>query len=288
MTSSWLVRVLIWRVSGRLLVLGHLEHPGDVADLGGHAGRDDDHLARPAGDVGVHVGHAVAVAERRVLGHGVDVLGGRQALSGERRLVDLERGGRDDPAVRGDEVAGLERDDVARHELLGRDLPQLAVAAHACLDDHHLLERRHRGRGLALLAEAQVRVEDRQQDQHHAGRHLLDGVDREQAGDQQHDLHRIGVLAQEGVPARLGLLGRELVWPDLGPAALDLGAREALDRIDLLAGERVLDREGVPRPHGVGGRRRTGHGNTSASDGDLIVAAIREWWKPLRRTPPCR
>ena len=44
MTSSWLVRVLIWRVSGVSWSSADLEHPGDVADLGGHAGRDDDHL----------------------------------------------------------------------------------------------------------------------------------------------------------------------------------------------------------------------------------------------------
>ena len=227
MISSWLVRVLIWRVSGVCSSSATWSIPEMWPTSVGHAGRDDDHLARPAGDVGVHVGHAVAVAERRVLRDGVDVLGGRQALAGERRLVDLERGRRDDPSVRGHEVAGLERDDVARHQLLGRDLPQLAVTPHAGLDDHHLLERRHRGRRLALLAEAEVGVEDGQEDQHDAGRHLLDRVDREDARDQQHDLHRVGVLPQEGVPARLGLLRRELVGSDLGPAGLDLGASSA-------------------------------------------------------------
>ena len=184
---------------------------------------------------------------------GVDVLGGRQALPGERRLVDLERGRRDDPSVRGHEVAGLERDDVAGDQLLGRDLPQLAVPPHPCLDDHHLLERRHGGRGLALLAEAQVGVEDRQQDQHHAGRHLLDRVDRQEAGDQQHDLHRVGVLPQEGVPAGLGLLRRELVGPDLGPTGLDLGRRQPVRGLDSLAGQRLLDGEGVPGGRGAGG-----------------------------------
>ena len=131
---------------------------------------------------------------------GVDVLGHREALAGEGRLVDLERRGGDDPAVRGDEVAGLEGDDVARDQLLRRHLDELAVPPHARLDDHHLLERRDGGRRLALLVQAEVGVEDREQDQQDPGGDLLDRVDAQDAGDQQDDLHRVGVLAQEGPP----------------------------------------------------------------------------------------
>ena len=49
-----------------------------------------------------------------VRGDGLDLLGHRDALAGQRRLVDLERGGGEDPPVGRDEVAGLDVDDVAR------------------------------------------------------------------------------------------------------------------------------------------------------------------------------
>ena len=78
-----------------------------------------------AGDVGVHVDHVGAVAERRVRRRDRSTpLRHRQALAGERRLGDLERGGAQQAPVGGDDVAGLDRDDVAGHELLGRQLGQ--------------------------------------------------------------------------------------------------------------------------------------------------------------------
>ena len=102
------------------------------------------------------------------------------------------------------------------HELLGGQLGELAVAAHARLDDHHLRQRRDRRGGLALLAEAEHGVEQRQQQDHDPGAGLLDRVDRDDAGGQEHDLHRVAELAQERVPARLGLgLGEAI-----GPVAL--------------------------------------------------------------------
>ena len=67
------------------------------------------------------------------------------------------------------------------------------------------------------------------------------------------DLHRVGVLPQEGVPARLGLLSRELVWSDLGSAGLDFGRRQPFHRLDVLRGQRLLHREGVPGGRGAGG-----------------------------------
>ena len=135
----------------------------------------------------------------------LDALAHRQALAGQRRLGDLERRRGQQPPVGRHDVAGLDRDHVAGHELLGRELRERAVAAHARLDDHHLRQRGDRRRGLALLVEPEHGVEQRQQQDHDAGARLLDRVDRDHAGDQQHDLHRIAVLAQERVPARLGL-----------------------------------------------------------------------------------
>ena len=98
--------------------------------------------------------------------------------------------------VRGDDVAGLDRDDVAGDELLGRELDQRAVAAHLRLDDHHLLQRGDGRCGLALLAQAEDGVQERQQDQDDAGAVLLERDDAADAGDEQDDLHRVAVLAR--------------------------------------------------------------------------------------------
>ena len=112
----------------RLLLLDAAQHPRDVADLGRHPGRRDDHLAAPARHGRVHVRHVDAVAERDVVaGTGVDRLRHRRALAGEPGLLDLERRRHEQAAVGRDLVAGLEPDDVAGHELLRRDLGQLAA-----------------------------------------------------------------------------------------------------------------------------------------------------------------
>ena len=64
-------------------------------------------------------------------GQRLGVLLRRDALAGQRRLVDLQRGRGDDPAVRGHLVAGRDQHDVADHELLGRDHRLDPVAPHA-------------------------------------------------------------------------------------------------------------------------------------------------------------
>ena len=173
---------------------------------------------------------------------GLDALADRQALAGQRRLGDLERRRRQHAPVGRDDVARLDRDDVAGHELLGRQLRERAVAAHARLDDHHLRQRRHGRRGLALLVEAEHRVEQRQQQDHDPRAGLLDRVDRDHAGDQQHDLHRVVVLAQERVPARLRLGLGEAVGPVARQPLGRLVARQPALGLDLQLAS--------PRPRG--------------------------------------
>ena len=62
----------------------------------------------------------------------IDDLGDRRALAGEPGLLDLERRRHQDPAVGRDLVAGLEADDVAGHQLLGRDLDAAGRRAGRC------------------------------------------------------------------------------------------------------------------------------------------------------------
>src|SRR5215211_6934799 len=138
---------------------------------------------------------------------GVDALRYRHALARQRRLGHLERRGGKQPPGRGD--------DVARDELLGRKLEELAAATYLRLDDHHLLQCRDGGCRLAFLVEAEDGVEHREQEQHDPRAVLGERHDALDPRDEQHDLHRVVVLPLERAPARLTLGFRKLVRPVL-------------------------------------------------------------------------
>ena len=195
----------------------------------------------------------------------VGLLRDRGALAGQGRLVDLERRRADDPSVGRHEVARLDVDDVARDELLHRDLDQLAVAPDLRLDDHHLLERGDARGRLALLVEAHRRVEQRQDDEDDGGLQLVREEQAHDARDEQDDLHRIAVLAQERLPARLLGAFVESVEPVTGPSRLDLGRGQARCGVDVLRPQRRVYRQRVPRGLALGtrGRRVQSHVVTS-------------------------
>ena len=109
---------------------------------------------------------------------------------------------------------------------------ELAAAAHARLDDHHLLERRDRFCGLALLAQAEHGVEERQEEQHEPGAELLQRIDAADPGDEQHDLHRVAVLADEGAPARLDRRTANLFGPYGREPRGGLGRGQPVRRVD--------------------------------------------------------
>ena len=228
-----------------------------MADLSRHAGRGD--LDRPgaAGDLGVHEGEVEPVAEGGVGRHGINLFWDRGALAGERRLVDLERRRANDPPVGRHQVASFDHDDVAGHDLVHVHDVDFAASADAGLDHHHLLQRRDAGLGLALLAHAEIGVQQCEEDQQHPGWHLVRDEKAEDARAEQHDLHRVCVLAQEDLPARLLRGVGELVEPERGLTGLDLGRRQADGLVDVLGVERVLDGQRMPgrRP----GRCRRGN-----------------------------
>ena len=88
----------------------------------------------------LHPHDAVPVGDRRAAQDGVGGVGGigverapldrfvHHELSREVRLVHLERNGLEQGAVRRNLLAGVEDHDVARHDLLARDLPDLSFA----------------------------------------------------------------------------------------------------------------------------------------------------------------
>ena len=286
MMRIWLVSAVQLLGQRGLLDGRGLEHAADVADLGRHAGGHDQDGAGAARHLAVHEGHVDAVPEGRVGRDRFHLLGRRDALAGERGLVDLERGRGEDARVGRDQVAGLDVDDVARDQLLHRDLDQLAVAPDLGLDDHHALERVCAGLGLALLVHRHPGVEERQQDEEDARVELAGQEQADDARDQQHDLHRVRVLAGEDLQARclLGLVER--VGPVLGTTGVGLRRREAGDWIDIQAARHLVRCERVPihrLPRQLGRSRwraRYGHDGISMVDlplpallGDIVLAA---------------
>ena len=124
------------------------------------------------------------------------------------------------------------------------------------MDQEHLLERRDALRRLALLVEAQHRVQHGQADDHEAGRPLLQRDDADDRGAEQHELHQVAVLPKERLPGRLLLRLRELVRADLRPSPLDLGGVETGPRIDLEPGACLLRGQTVPGRVAAGLRTR--------------------------------
>ena len=165
-TVSW----SSWRVSGVFSCWTPLEHPGDLADLGRHAGRRDDHLAAAARHGRVHVGHVERgrrAGRRRPAPASTDfstgVLSPVSAASSISSVAATSRrpsAGILSPASKVTTSPG--------HELLGRDVHRLAAAAHVRLDQQHLLERRDALGRLALLVQAEDGVQHGQADDHDA------------------------------------------------------------------------------------------------------------------------
>ena len=130
---------------------------------------------------------------------------------------------------------------------LGRvDLHGVAVAAHAGDVLHHLLERGQARLGLRLLVHAHHRVEDGQAEQDERRADLLgeDLVDDRRA--EQDHLHDVVVLAQERLPARLLLLGREHVRAVARQPLFHFSRGQPLGGVDLQPARHLVDRDGMP------------------------------------------
>ena len=91
------------------------------------------------------------------------VLRDRGALPGQRRLLGLERRGADDPPVGGHDVARLDLDEVARHDLDRRHEHERAVAHHLRLRHLQVRQRVDARPRLQLLPGAEHDVEHDQQ-----------------------------------------------------------------------------------------------------------------------------
>ncbi len=82
-------------------------------------------------------------------------------------------------------------------------------------DDEHLLQRGDAFRRLALLVQAEDRVQDGEPEDDDPRRELLEGGDAHDRGADEHELHEVAVLAQERVPCGFLRGLRQLVRPHL-------------------------------------------------------------------------
>ena len=248
----------------RLLLLDAAQHPGDLADLGRHAGRGDDHLAAAARHGRVHVGHVEAVAERDVVArHRVDRLQHRRALAGQRRLLDLERRGDEQAPVGRDLVAGLEGDDVARARAPRRGCRPAAPPRRTCALIRSIfwsaatlsaaLPSWFRPRTALSTVRPMITMPVRE---------LLQRDDADDRRAEQDELHQVAVLAQERPPARLLLRLGELVRAVLARAA----ARPRRRR-----GRRAARRRAARTPRRPSGRARP---RRAPRRGRVVTAAV--------------
>jgi hypothetical protein len=124
--------------SRRGLFRSFFQHAGDAAHLSLHPGRHDHGFAVAVGCRRAAENHVVAIAESNLFGDRGDRLGYRQALAGKRRLRGLERGRLDQPCVGGNRVTFFDEDDVAGHDLGGRNALPLTASNNIGMRCRHL------------------------------------------------------------------------------------------------------------------------------------------------------
>jgi hypothetical protein len=162
----------------------------DAADLGRHAG-GDHHAARLAGgDQGARVRHAVARAELGTPRARRFLLGRRHRLAGEQRLVEQQAARVAAAHVGRHAVAGLEQHHVAGTRLATgtlRRAPSRSTAACGAIRRRIASSAFLR---LALLDEADQRVEQHHGNDHRSVDRVAEDRRRERRGEQEIDAAR--------------------------------------------------------------------------------------------------
>ena len=220
----------------RLVLLRVFERVGYLPHLGVHAGAGQHRHAAPVDDRRAHVDHVLAVAERHVL-FALEVEDAHYFIDGDgfsrkRRLLYLHARAFDDASVCGDGVARFEHDDVAGDELLALERRYLPVAQHLARRRRYFLKRGDGCLGLALLHDAEHRVDDYDEhDDYHVGERLslVEGRDAgNNRRDDEDDNHRVGQFVEEALPERRLLALFQLVPAIFLEPFRSLPARQAL------------------------------------------------------------
>ena len=217
----------------------------DAAELRRAAGRDDDARRATGNHHGSGERHAFPIPDRRVGGNRVCVLVGRHRLAGKRRLLGAKVLRIHEPQVRGNLVARLKEHDVPRNELFRGNHARLAAAQGARLGGQHVADRLQRLLGLALLNEAEQRVED---DHAEDDRRIDPQVEHQlgEAGTEQDVDQDVVELRQEPHERSPLLAFRQPVWSVLLQAARRFGRIEAFPGVGGETLHRRIDSHGMP------------------------------------------
>ncbi len=233
------------------LVLG-AEGGGQAPDLGVLARGRDQQPAAAAGDHRVHVDHARAVGQRQLrVVRGLHDLDHRVRLAGERRLVDLQAVGLEQPPVGRDAVARLQQHHVPGHHLVGVHGDQLAPAPHPRAQHQHALQGRQAAFGAVFLVEAQHRVDHGHHQDHHGVAQVPDQGRQHRGAQQQQDQQALELLEEDGPGRGGGLLGQAVGAVAVQPL-VGLGRAQAPLDVHAQARRGVAGREAVPG-HGLVG-----------------------------------
>ena len=133
-----------------------LHHPGDLPELGRHAGRDHEGPAASVGGDRAGIHHVAPIADRqRRLAEGGRRFFDRHRFAGERGLVDREIDRLQHTRVGRHAIAHADDDHVSRHQLARGDDHFLAVAHHACRRRGHFSQGFERPAGTVFLNETE-------------------------------------------------------------------------------------------------------------------------------------
>ena len=237
------IELTLQRGSG---IRGLGNQPGEPADLGGHAGADDQHLGPTARHYGVHVEHVQALGQRRIgRVQGLRALADRLGLPGQGGLVDLQVGCRQQAPVRGHAIACLEQDEITGHQLGCFDLADPTVPAHASTDRDHRLERGECALRTVLLIEAERGIQDHDDQDDHGVFEIPDRPSQ-RGREEENDHQDVSELIQESEPerARLGL--GESVLAVTQTSHVRLGRGETPRGIHVQHLDRLGDTRAVP------------------------------------------
>ena len=168
---------------------GLSKQPGQAPHFGVHAGCDHHGFDATPGDHGVHEHHADTFGEGCAAIHRPGGLADRMGLAGQRRLGHFGPMRLQHPGIGRHAIARFEQQDIARHELFGRNDAGFAITAYPRAWRQHAAQGGQRVLRTALLEESQGRIE---KNDHGNDRRILDVADQsgeQRCADQDADQH---------------------------------------------------------------------------------------------------
>jgi hypothetical protein len=164
-------------------------------------GRDDEAFPAAISDECAAEGNVRLVGIADVDCEGFDVFGRGERLAGQHRLIQLETVGFDEPKIGGDPLTALQQHEIPWNDITPRDDQFPVVTQYSAGRCGHRFECLDIGFRLALLNEAQRRV-DREDQEDGPGVDPVPLHERDQCRDQQDGDQRASKLAQKHAPPR--------------------------------------------------------------------------------------